>query len=1050
AIRMKFAKELDEEAVPEWRDKYLNYKAAKKKLKAVARALRDVNTVPAASTPNSSPFASLRDGPVYSFLQRKGTTPMSGPERCAHSTVAPLMQTRSRSEFGGQDQRIGVDADADQPTPAAPISECSPLKGLQPNNPRMIRYGSIIGTPPDREDSAELKRLQTAPSLELPAPAVEVPPQVSPGAFPVTVAGRQDKNLATSQLAHRGNAYEVTEPVDTLTPLPLPQTTTSLKSQRRQGSLFQLRRVLSTSDTARAVMWKQSKPTSGLRSTANEDIALEAYREADFRRAEFFLFLDREMQKIESFYKEKEDAATKRLKLLREQLHVLRDRRVEELLAVQAKKDSHRPHSRQQNSRLQDEPVALAGQLDYDAECLSDHEQQAGNGHLSRHSHPLKSPVEATRDALGKMRAGRIGRTSKAMSQLGTPPQVLAGRMQSDYVRRDAYKAVPYRAAKRKLKVAMAEYYRGLELLKSYAMVNRTAFRKITKKFDKTTGTNQGKKYMLDKVNGAHFVESDNIDGLLQQVEDLYGRYFERGNRKVAVNKLRQKIAKEGAYYGPTLRTGLLLGIGAVFGIQALVYACIRLLHPRVPGEDVLTAYLLQIYAGYFLMWVLVAMFCVDVAIFSHYRVNYQFIFEFDTRHNLNWKELCELPAWFGMLMGVIGWINFSRWSPEVMYIYWPVVLIGISAILLCLPPPLFYWRARSWFLSSNARLLLAGAFPVEFRDFFLGDMYCSQTYALGNIELFFCLYAQHWRDPPMCNSSHSMLFGFFQTLPGIWRLLQCFRRYYDSGLWTHLANGAKYTCTILQYLSLSTWRIHGGNGFMAFFIASSTVNGLYCSFWDLNYDWSMPLNVYSRPWPLLRGLLAYRKRIWWYYAAMLIDPILRFNWIFYIIYRNDVQHSSLVSFLISLSEAIRRGMWVIFRVENEHCTNVGRFRAQRDPDLPYEIRQEEEQDAVDQAPTEDLFMPHLDDTEESVVSVPRPTPAANASATSGRDVESGRLRISPAAPTSSESPVYAALRRATSTFMSAHAQDYERKRRPAEHDGSEQATKEDGGEDSD
>jgi len=166
--------------------------------------------------------------------------------------------------------------------------------------------------------------------------------------------------------------------------------------------------------------------------------------------------------------------------------------------------------------------------------------------------------------------------------------------------------------------------------------------------------------------------------------------------------------------------------------------------------------------------------------------------------------------------------------------------------------------------LISNARLLLAGAFPVEFRDFFLGDMYCSQTYALGNIELFFCLYAQHWSDPPMCNSSHSMLFGFFQTLPGIWRLLQCLRRYYDSGLWTHLANGAKYTCTILQYMSLSMWRIHGGNGLMAFFIASSTVNGLYCSFWDLNYDWSMPLNIYNRPWPLLRGVLAYRKRIWW------------------------------------------------------------------------------------------------------------------------------------------------------------------------------------------
>ena len=32
----------------------------------------------------------------------------------------------------------------------------------------------------------------------------------------------------------------------------------------------------------------------------------------------------------------------------------------------------------------------------------------------------------------------------------------------------------------------------------------------------------------------------------------------------------------------------------------------------------------------------------------------------------------------------------------------------------------------------SKWRLLLAGLYPVEFRDFFLGDMYCSLTYLMG------------------------------------------------------------------------------------------------------------------------------------------------------------------------------------------------------------------------------------------------------------------------------------------------------------------------------
>lgn len=95
-------------------------------------------------------------------------------------------------------------------------------------------------------------------------------------------------------------------------------------------------------------------------------------------------------------------------------------------------------------------------------------------------------------------------------------------------------------------------------------------------------------------------------------------------------------------------------------------------------------------------------------------------------------------------------WLNFSRFVGDDFYVYWPVILIGISALVLLNPVPLLYHHSRFWFIRSNVsfgacesllvaftdmmqwRLLVAGIFPVEFRDFFLGDMYCSQTYALG------------------------------------------------------------------------------------------------------------------------------------------------------------------------------------------------------------------------------------------------------------------------------------------------------------------------------
>lgn len=86
-----------------------------------------------------------------------------------------------------------------------------------------------------------------------------------------------------------------------------------------------------------------------------------------------------------------------------------------------------------------------------------------------------------------------------------------------------------------------------------------------------------------------------------------------------------------------------------------------------------------------------------------------------------------------------------------------------------------------------------------------------------------------------------------------------------------------------------------------------------------------------------LRDILALKSR-WPYYAIMVIDPILRFAWIFYAIFTHDLQHSTTVSFLVAFAEVFRRGIWALFRVENEHCANVSQYKASRDVPLPYRI----------------------------------------------------------------------------------------------------------------
>jgi len=215
-----------------------------------------------------------------------------------------------------------------------------------------------------------------------------------------------------------------------------------------------------------------------------------------------------------------------------------------------------------------------------------------------------------------------------------------------------------------------------------------------------------------------------------------------------------------------------------------------------------------------------------------------------------------------------------------------------------------------------------------------------------------------------------------------------------------------------------------------ALFITCATINSIYCSIWDVAMDWSL-LNPYA-PNPFLREELGY-KRPWVYYCAMVIDPILRFNWIFYAIFESELQHSAILSFLVSLTEVCRRAIWTLFRVENEHCTNVGRFRASRDVPLPYEVPPPEEE-VYDEADGERSPPP------QHAIHLPQVRPRA----ASGIDLETATLHSAVPSPhtlrrrthTSGaptfDSPLQRGIARVGTYIAAAHAQDFERKKRPS------------------
>ncbi|KAJ8123374.1 hypothetical protein ONZ43_g666 [Nemania bipapillata] len=913
---MKFAKELEQDLVPEWRIKYLNYKAGKKYVKSVARAINRANATPRAAS-FRSPFphqqASRRVNPynpedadlLASSPAPLGRTPRSGP-----------------ANIGAAGESL--------------------LNGPSGNE---ANYGSFVRTPPA---SSRLAQIESRQTFELPAPAINLPSAALDDKASITGDYPSDMTTGTRSALPRSMSADTAMmksspaanfPHPNTLPLPSP-------------APGRLRRLFSHG--------QQVQRTESVKT----GYPLQAIDTVRQREKEFFDFLDSELEKVETFYRQKEVQAELRLNALREQLHEMRNRRTQEIAELRRHKE-HRIDGAEN-------PIGQTSGFD---------------GHL-KWIDPIKSKLF------------KPGANSKALARMPQTPVVGAssGDARRDYIRRPQEDSVPYRTAKRKLKLALQEFYRGLELLKSYSLLNRTAFRKLNKKYDKTVNARPSYRYMNEKVNKSWFVNSEVIDGQIRAVEDLYARYFEKNNHKIAAGKLRRVNRRPSDESSIAFWNGLAIGIGAVFTIQGLIYGSQLLFDPD-PVIRLQTSYLLQIYGGYFLILLLFSLFCIDCYFWTAHKINYPFIFEFDPRHNLDWRQLASFPSFFLLLFGIFFWLNFTRYGRDELWLYYPVILIFITLFIIFLPARVLWHRSRQWLAYSHFRLFFAGLYPVEFRDFFLGDIYCSLTYATSNVELFFCLYARYWENPPICNSSNSRLLGFFSTLPAIWRALQCVRRYYDTkNVFPHLVNCGKYVMTILSYVTLSLYRIDNTHPILALYITFSVVNSIYTSVWDLFMDFSL-LQADARH-PFLRDILGLKRR-WLYYIIMVIDPILRFNWIFYAIFTHDVQHSTITSFLVSLSEVIRRGMWALLRVENEHCGNVAQYKASRDVPLPYDLPY------VARVSSQDQRRP------EGQPSAYSPAPAE----------ETGLRRRR-----KSEVPGAKSIRGA---MANAHRQDFEKKRRP-------------------
>ncbi|GAA99322.1 hypothetical protein E5Q_06017 [Mixia osmundae IAM 14324] len=514
--------------------------------------------------------------------------------------------------------------------------------------------------------------------------------------------------------------------------------------------------------------------------------------------------------------------------------------------------------------------------------------------------------------------------------------------------RQHANRSEAYRSAKTTLKAAAYELYRLLTYIKSYRILNLTGFSKALKKYEKTTSTPCSKQYMA-KVDATPLKQSTRLDELMQSTEDLFDRYFEQGSRKKALERLRFQGNADTSHHFSAFRAGIFLGLS----IPALVSGVIKSFDKGTRAAIPEWPALMQLFGASFLPVFLALLFSLNLAAWRRNRINYVLVLDFDLRTMIDYRQYLEIPAFAFLLLSYAFWLSFSNfWPNHISAHAYPLAWLVAVILALCNPLPILHRTARAWMARSLGRVFTFGLYPVQFRDFFLGDQLVSLYYVFYNFGYLVCAYSRHFTDvPPRCGTNDTMLSFALAAIPALARAGQSVRRYVDSdGELIHMANTIKYLLNCTYFACYFGYRVYAdedhSSGAFILWIIVAVINSIYSATWDLFIDWSLGRRN-NKHW-LLRHELGYKGAKPFYYWAVVSNTLLRFSWVWYLA-KAEIPSVALRGWIVAVLEVSRRWQWNFLRVEAEAVGNADGYRVSRDIPLPYHIstkpKQEEEAD---------------------------------------------------------------------------------------------------------
>ncbi|KAG1790231.1 SPX domain-containing protein [Suillus plorans] len=241
--------------------------------------------------------------------------------------------------------------------------------------------------------------------------------------------------------------------------------------------------------------------------------------------ANFFELLDSELEKVDSFYSKREKEMRDRGKQLKEQLNELghhRKKYYECNANATAPNWASRAHlclkaalhalNQRHTDKHDNQPGLVASESGRGGRSIT-------TGDEGTSERKTVSPIPASS-------AGDSTQVTSLKSNRSTPSTKANGNIPLTKNSMSFTSLQDYQSAKKDLRKAVVEYYRGLEALNNYRILNLTGFRKAVKKYEKITQVPAQAAYMKERVEPSSFASGAMVSSMLKEMEELFAARF--------------------------------------------------------------------------------------------------------------------------------------------------------------------------------------------------------------------------------------------------------------------------------------------------------------------------------------------------------------------------------------------------------------------------------------------------------------------------------------------------------------------------------------------